>query len=662
MKKTLLKSMFVGGLLTLSMGAQAQTDVTSKYLKNADFSASTPITAEKIYGYGKDGSPYSLQDVEEWTTVFVQGDANSAADFPNSGMGGGVVAYGSATLLQGNGKAAPAADPNGQAGNCLGYFAVWGCGGYYAQDVTLPAGEYTITVPIYSQSGTNATTSYTGFFPTGSETGYTVATNPEVGSWAIQTVSFSLTSETAGQIRLGYKSNGSGSAANPMIFIDGIKIEYAAADMLPKAKAELQSEIDAAEALLTNEDYTEGVEDFKAAIDAAKNVLASATTVEEINAAVEALKAAEKAFLAANMFSYQKYILVNTSSKKFWGAANNWGTRASLVEHPEYVMLVPQPDGKYYLESQVSNGGTSYYFNGDYMDNGSPVKLTIKRNKKLGYAGNEEKIPVYDYTIANDGKYYGWDGESTILGKELTASDEKALWVIVSLDEAKAFLSEATAEDPMDATFLIEDHNFGRNNRNHNKWTYKSEKADGGTNFNISGGEDGQGSIGNNCAESFHAKFEISQTLADAPAGDYELTAQGFYREDEVEGESTIDLPVFFANDATATFPVRDGEENSMSAAGTSFLTGKYTIEPIKFTVTEAGKLTIGARLVESTNLWCIFDNFVLWYYGPGETVGITTLKAEKSCDSAIYNLQGQRVEKAAKGIYIQNGKKYLVK
>ena len=52
-----------------------------------------------------------------------------------------------------------------------------------------------------------------------------------------------------------------------MIFIDGIKIEYAAADMLPKAKAELQSEIDAAEALLANEDYTEGVEDFKAACE-----------------------------------------------------------------------------------------------------------------------------------------------------------------------------------------------------------------------------------------------------------------------------------------------------------------------------------------------------------------------------------------------------------
>ncbi len=662
MRNTLLKSVLAGGLLTLSMGALAQTDVTSQHLQNADFSASTPITAEKIYGYGKDGSPYGLQDVEEWTTVVVQFDANNP-DYPNSGMGGGVVAYGSPTLLQGSGVAAPAQGPDGGEGNCLGFFGVWGCGGYYAQDVTLSAGEYTITVPIYSQSGTNATTSYTGFFPAGSETGYTVATNPAPGAWAQQTVSFSLTAETAGQIRLGYKSNGSGSGANPMIFIDGIKIEYTEVDMLPAAKEELQAEIAAAEALLADyEGYTEGIDEFTAAIGNAKLILDNATTVEQVVAAVEALKAAEKAFLDANMFSYQKYIIQNIVSEKYWGAANNWGTRASLVNDAEYVMLVPLPDGKYHLESQVSNGGTSYYFNGDYMDNGSPVKLTIKRAGLLGYADDEETIPVYAYTIANDGKYYGWDGESTVLGKNLAADDDNALWIIASLDEATAALSEATSEDPMDATFLIEDHNFGRNNRNHDKWTYTSQKADGTANFNISGGEDGTGSIGNNCAESFHAKFEISQTLANAPAGDYELTAQGFYREDEVEGESTIDLPVFFANDATATFPVLDGEENSMSTAATSFLAGSYTIEPIRFTVTEAGKLTIGARLVESTNLWCIFDNFTLMYFGPGETVGITTLKAEKASDNAIYNMQGQRVEKAAKGIYIQNGKKMLVK
>ena len=657
--------MLAAGLLTITMGAWAQTDVTSEYLQNADFSASTPID-NHLCGYGKDMTThattyYGLVDVTGWTSTVVSSD-DSNADYPGSGLGGAVFAYGSEWQMKGNSKTAPAAGPNGEAGNCLGFFAVWGCGGYYAQDVTLPAGEYTLTVPIYNQSGTNATVSYTGFFPTGNETGFTVATNPAVGAWTQQTVSFSLTAETAGQIRLGYKSNGSGSGANPMIFIDCIKIEYTATDMLPTAKAELEAEIAAAEALIATPSYTNEAEALQAAIDEAKAALANATTIEQVNAALEALKAAEKTFLEANMFKYQKYILFNIGAEKCWGAANSWGTQASLVEHPEYVKLVPLPNGKYNLESQVNNGGKQYYFNGSYMDNGTPVELTILATEIVGYSDEAETIPVYAYTIANGENYYGWDGESTVLGKNLSADSENALWLIISLDDAKAGLSAATADDPMDATFLIEDHNFGRNNRYANQWTYTSETAAGGTNFNISGGEDGSGSIGNNCAESFHAKFSIQQTLADAPAGDYELIAQGFYREDVVEGESTIDLPVFFANDATATFPVRDGEENSMGAAGTSFLAGKYTIEPIKFTVTEAGKLTIGARLEQSTNLWCIFDNFVLWYYGPGETVGITTVNSEQPATNAIYNLQGQRVENAQKGLYIVNGKKVLVK
>ena len=628
MKKTLLKSMFVGGLLTLSMGAQAQNVGDVINFNGADYAVkSANIVVNGSFDNGVDG-----WYAGNWA------DANASNYILHSDGGFDNGAY----LEYSAGGAGAETNIRNKWQVEKGKTYLFRC---YTSGKTPTSNNFQYSFLAVSDNGeTEGAKLY--------QLKWGAAAEQETSEWCLNDFVFTAESDW-----VLFRSSWTTSTKLDGFFLGEVTISMAG------AKAELEAEIKAAEDMLANnEDFTEGVDEFKAAISEAKSALDNATNIEQINAAIEALKAAEKAFMAANMFSYQKYILVNTSSKKFWGAANNWGTRASLVEHPEYVMLVPQPDGKYYLESQVSNGGTSYYFNGDYMDNGSPVKLTIKRNKKLGYAGNEEKIPVYDYTIANDGKYYGWDGESTILGKELTASDEKALWVIVSLDEAKAFLSEATAEDPMDATFLIEDHNFGRNNRNHNKWTYKSEKADGGTNFNISGGEDGQGSIGNNCAESFHAKFEISQTLADAPAGDYELTAQGFYREDEVEGESTIDLPVFFANDATATFPVRDGEENSMSAAGTSFLTGKYTIEPIKFTVTEAGKLTIGARLVESTNLWCIFDNFVLWYYGPGETVGITTLKAEKSCDSAIYNLQGQRVEKAAKGIYIQNGKKYLVK
>ena len=53
-----------------------------------------------------------------------------------------------------------------------------------------------------------------------------------------------------------------------------------------------------------------------------------------------------------------------------------------------------------------------------------------------------------------------------------------------------------------------------------------------------------------------------------------------------------------------------------MSDASASFSAGKYTIDPIYVKVEEGGTLTIGAKLETNTALWCIWDNFVLTYYG----------------------------------------------
>ena len=283
-----LKQLLVAALLTVSAGASAQTDVTSTYLTNADFSQGTPI-GSNLKGYGKDGTPYGFQSVDGWTSVVTAGD-NSNATYPNSGMGGAVFAYGSSWQLQGNNKAAPATNPNGEAsGNCLGFFAVWGCGGYYYQDVTLPAGKYTITVPMYSQSGTQANTTYTGFFPT-SGTNRTVAVNPTVGQWVTQTVTFTLTAETAGQIRVGYQSTGNGSGANPHIFIDCVKIEYTAAvvkDVLSNALAAATT----ANAVLGT--LTDAISTAQAVYDNAN------ATQEQVNAAAATLNAAVELAMSA---------------------------------------------------------------------------------------------------------------------------------------------------------------------------------------------------------------------------------------------------------------------------------------------------------------------------------------------------------------------------
>ena len=293
---------------------------------------------------------------------------------------------------------------------------------------------------------------------------------------------------------------------------------------------------------------------------------------------------------APERFEYGKYLVQNVATGKYWGAGNSWGTQASLVDNPEFLKWVPQDDGTYHLESQVNNGGTQYYFNGDFMDNDKPIALTIT------------KLENGNYTIARpDGTFYGYDGTSTVLGKGLTdAESPNAQWTIVSLEDAIANLANATENEPMNATMLLNDPNFGRNNRYQNSWTMEA------SNQNLSGGNNT-----NNCAESYHAEFTLTQTV-DAPNGVYALTAQGFYRQD---GSDEENLPVFYANEETATFPLKTGAEGSMNDASVSFANGLYTIDPIYVQVTD-GKLSVGAKLAGNTSLWCIFDNFTLKYYG----------------------------------------------
>jgi len=259
-------------------GAWAQEDVTGTYLTNADFSASTAID-NHLCGYGADMSKngttyYGFQTVTGWELEIISADNKNTA-YPNSGVGGAVFAYGSTCQLKGNNTAAPTAGPDGNAGNGLGFFCVWGCGGYYYQDVELPAGKYTITIPMYNQSGTQSNTSYSGFFADGGDS-YTVPVNPKTGSWVSQTVTFTLEAKTKGQIRLGYKSTGEGSGKNPMLFIDGVKIEYT--DPLKGAREDLQSAIDAAPAAPT--DLGEGIFQF------------NSVNVANYSSAIEAAKAA----------------------------------------------------------------------------------------------------------------------------------------------------------------------------------------------------------------------------------------------------------------------------------------------------------------------------------------------------------------------------------
>ena len=301
---------------------------------------------------------------------------------------------------------------------------------------------------------------------------------------------------------------------------------------------------------------------------------------------------------AADFTDGGKYYLKNSAIGKFWGVGNSWGTQATLVEHPEYVTLHLQNDGQYTIESQVSNGGTSYYFGGDYMDSDNAWWLTFTSK------GDNK------YTIASGTNYFGYDGSTTVLGKNLDANSDNVLWEVYSEADMRTALEAATALEPVDATWLILDQGFGRNNRNSGAWSTWSQTSDNTTNLNISGGNNT-----NNCAESYHAKFYVKQTLTGLPKGAYRMTAQGFYRQD---GSDNDNLPYFYlgTTENKITLPLKNGSGGSMSTASESFTAGSYTIDPLWVYVAEGGELELGVRNDENYSLWCIFDNFVLTYYG----------------------------------------------
>jgi len=377
---------------------------------------------------------------------------------------------------------------------------------------------------------------------------------------------------------------------------------------LAAAREALAAEIEAAKALKTAE-RTNGIEEFDAAIEAAEALLTS-DVIEDINAGLAALRAAEQAFKMANIIVPEgSYYVMNAAydePQMFMAGGHNWGTKGIISEQGiDLKFTYDMATNTYTIDTRLSNGDNNHYLsNGLWMD-GAPFGWTIEGDF------------VYTISAVFDGvkKYIAVDSNNELVLTEDGTADN-AQWAFMMKDfwenEIKtsglAALEAATVEAPANATFLIKSANFNRNDqRNAENWTIEAD------NKNLAGGGDN----GNGCAESYHAAFTLSQQLADAPAGIYALTAQGFYRQDD---NAVEDVPVFYANEETMAFPVKTGSENSMGDAGASFTEGNYTIEPIYVQVTEAGQLTVGAKGT-ATHHWVIWDNFQLNYYGANATM-----------------------------------------
>lgn len=295
-----------------------------------------------------------------------------------------------------------------------------------------------------------------------------------------------------------------------------------------------------------------------------------------------------------------EYVLQDVNTGRYLGGANSWGTQASLLDHGQQLKLTYVSDGVYTIDTHAYNNATSHFFGGTYTDSGSTniyftavgeyyALSTAEGSNYITYLDASQTVP----TVTNTG----------------ASIDDAIMFKVLAVEDLKENLSEGD-----DATFLVKNWSFSRNQNSSYYPTWTGSFAAGGANENM-------------CAERYHATFDVYQTIS-VPNGTYKAVGQGFYRQD---GSDNDNLPVFYANSQSVTLPIitrdaatltqgyysgatyNNGNPNNMVAASGAFSQDLYLTDTIEVTVT-TGSLTLGYKLSGNTTLWSIFDKVQLFY------------------------------------------------
>ena len=293
------------------------------------------------------------------------------------------------------------------------------------------------------------------------------------------------------------------------------------------------------------------------------------------------------------------YYLQHVATGKFLAAGHSWGTQAIVNEDGLDFTLTMQNDGKYVLDSKVANNATNHFL-GDNLYTDSPAFAwtiaQVRDNEGCFTLGNGEK----NVTIDENGNA-AWSEES----------NESVMWKFVTYEERVKALDKASKVNPLNATFVIQDANFNRNDQRKSAWTETHE----GIGFSFAGGENE-----NMAAEAYIATYDLRQTVTGLPNGIYKVEAQGavtFHDNRVIKEYDGNGYPVIFANDKTSNFNdmVESDRLTNMNQICKQFMAGLYEVEPIEVVVTD-GTLTVGTKS-ERNDIWAMWDNFRVTYIGP---------------------------------------------
>lgn len=334
-------------LCTSSAWAQSVVSVGA----NLDFSEGTPVD-NGICTYAKDmesnGTTYSqMLEVTGWTIEGENGDARAA----------GLFAYGLGHWLGGKGYNVPAANSAGVAeGNALGIVAVWGATAQYTQPVTLEAGDYVISIPVYNAvGGTSASTkSLIGFIADNGTEYLAPAKAYAVDTWTVENIKFTLTETTTGKLSLGYIAPNTGSSANQHLFFDKVeimavtatdvaRIDLNAALVTAQATVDAKANVGAGLFMYSEETYNT----YAAAVAAAKAVSENAeATADDLTAALAALNAATEAYVVTAPAADAVYALKFNGTENYLTIGESNITIEAAVDELSFEAV---GNGKYYI-------------------------------------------------------------------------------------------------------------------------------------------------------------------------------------------------------------------------------------------------------------------------------------------------------------------------
>lgn len=194
--------------------------------------------------------------------------------------------------------------------------------------------------------------------------------------------------------------------------------------------------------------------------------------------------------------------------------------------------------------------------------------------------------------------------------------------------------------------------------------------------------------------EFWNTNFSMFQTIRPLKNGQYEVSVQALYRNGQNDSGAayknnsetipaklqvgTDSQPVAslysypLSSDAASfgSLDLKNGYANSMYAASVCFEMGEYE-NTLPVTI-ESKSLRIGLSNTGSKyDSWCCFDNFRILYLGGDPATAISTVVQEDETVD-VYSISGMLVKKNVtreeatmglpKGLYLQNGKKVIVK